>query len=251
MPIQVKHKIKVFTKDSEFTAHPEVVLQIERGFSIIGGGASTHYSEGQPENLLTACFPADNRTWVARSKDHVVSSPTVLTAFAIAIEDHGEFDINIWKRESPESQSPSIYVQVPDGYTMVGGGGEARTAGPGQLLTATYPRDSRTWEVASRDHTNISPGTIIAYAIGIKPRMEIEVISAMSGEESHPKATAQVSPGRTITCGGAFVHPHPSGIANMLVENHPEVSDKWFAQSKDHVVPAPTRITTYALSFKD
>ena len=40
--------------------------------------------------------------------------------------------------------------------------------GPGNLLTKSYPENDHTWSASSKDHKELSPATITAYAIGLK-----------------------------------------------------------------------------------
>jgi hypothetical protein len=37
-------------------------------------------------NMLTASYPRDERTWVARSKDHVQSSPATLDVYCVSLK---------------------------------------------------------------------------------------------------------------------------------------------------------------------
>ncbi|MBD1903371.1 hypothetical protein NDI44_22860 [Trichocoleus sp. DQ-A3] len=67
------------------TAHPSVSCVLEHGFRLLSGGAKANWTgEG---SLLTASFPQDRHTWVARSKDHVASDPSTITAWCVGIGD--------------------------------------------------------------------------------------------------------------------------------------------------------------------
>jgi hypothetical protein len=61
---------------------------------------------------------------------------------------------------------PSATVSVDDGYKLIGGGAVIDPVEPSNFLTASYPRDPKTWYAAGKDHEIISPAFIRLYAIG-------------------------------------------------------------------------------------
>ena len=79
--IQVKHLIQHAT--SGFAAHPTAKVSLDSTWTLTGGGALDQWSGGG--NLLTASFPMSNSTWSCSGKDHVVSSPATITAYAIGV----------------------------------------------------------------------------------------------------------------------------------------------------------------------
>jgi hypothetical protein len=51
---------------------------------MVGGGAKANYTgEG---NLLTASYPSNSSTWLAKSKDQIKSDPATITAYAVGIK---------------------------------------------------------------------------------------------------------------------------------------------------------------------
>lgn len=64
-------------------AHPNVNCVLDPGFQIVCGGAKTNWNGAG--SLLTASFPQDRRTWVARGMDHRRSDPATITAWAIGL----------------------------------------------------------------------------------------------------------------------------------------------------------------------
>src|SRR5215813_3149380 len=69
---------------SDPAPHPTAVAILPDGYVLTGGGAFVDWHGAG--NLLTASFPNSDRSWEARSKDHDVSDPAAITAFAIGIK---------------------------------------------------------------------------------------------------------------------------------------------------------------------
>lgn len=67
------------------TAHPQTKAVLNSDFVLTGGGARANWAHPQPGNMLTSSFPTASNDWMARSKDHFVSSPASITTFAIGI----------------------------------------------------------------------------------------------------------------------------------------------------------------------
>lgn len=79
--VTVRHHIQNAT--SAVVPHPAVQVHLDASWTLTGGGALDQWNGAG--NLLTASFPSANSTWFAAGKDHVVSSPAAITAFAIGI----------------------------------------------------------------------------------------------------------------------------------------------------------------------
>lgn len=80
--IRVESAIKHLA--SPKTGHPAAEVSPDSGYLLAGGGALVTW-EGDG-NLLTASYPKKLDTWAGSSKDHLKSSPAVLTAYAIGLK---------------------------------------------------------------------------------------------------------------------------------------------------------------------
>ena len=83
--------VRRFRATSGPAPHPSVVLELSKGFKIIGGGANIHQVPWldlpERENFLTASYPLDSQTWVAAGKDHEVSDLEQIVVEVFVIDD--------------------------------------------------------------------------------------------------------------------------------------------------------------------
>ena len=75
------------------------------------------------------------------------------------------------------------------------------------------------------------------------------IYSASAGPAQYPQAAVQIDAGFDLVGGGALVEPVDPAIGSLLVENMP-IPSGWSAQSKDHTVVCPSKITTFAIAIK-
>jgi len=156
----------------------------------------------------------------------------------------------------------SAHATLPSEYALVGGG--ARTwwehpPWPGSLLTASFG-SSDTWTAEAKDHVTPSPVVVTAFAIGLSralmARISVQVISA--SDTSHllqhrPSATADLTvgfaaaPGAVGVMTGGGARSDSQGPGSLLITSDPKDKTKWIAASKDHEVPDPTTIESFAL----
>jgi hypothetical protein len=59
-------------------------VQLDPGWVLSGGGALDDWTGDG--NLLTGSFP-QGHGWIAAGKDHKISSPAAITAYAIGLRD--------------------------------------------------------------------------------------------------------------------------------------------------------------------
>lgn len=154
---------------SDQTEHPTQEVSVQDGYTMIGGGAQVHWSgEG---NLLTASYPRDGVTWLCAAKDHISPSSATITASVIGLKCNiGGLRVlqQIEKSSSNPENYPTASASPPAGYVMVGGGAVVNYSSVGNMLTASYPRDVRTWEARSKDQEQPDPATLDVYAISLK-----------------------------------------------------------------------------------
>jgi len=250
--------LRLFAATSEPASHPSVEVDVPEDFSIVGGGAEVNWNGSDPGNLLVASFPVDGRKWRASSKDHAVPSPASLTAYAIAIENPGGklWDVRIFTQSSPVSTRPIASVALDSGYTLTGGGALAEADGAGQLLTASFPSSSVSWEARSKDHLVPAQGRLTAFAIGVRGRNgqkfpPTRIFAGTSDIAPHPSLLESVDQGYVCTGGGARVNWADPQPGNLLWASAPHGQNAWFGASKDHVVSSPASISVFAIALRD
>jgi hypothetical protein len=235
------------------TPHPTAEATVPPLWKVIGGGAIDSWSGAG--NLLTASYPTPDKTkWKAAGKDHEVSSPAVIRAYAIAIFDpNNEWDVQI-VQSAPSSPAPhpSAFAAIPPGYLLTGGGAYVDWKGAGNLLTASFPSSETTWEVRSKDHDISSPSTITAYAIGLKHKqnkikLARTVVPGAGNNGAHPTAQACLPPGWFLSGGGAI--DNWNGAGNLLTASYP-VDNCWKAAGKDHMHASQAAITAFAIGIR-
>jgi hypothetical protein len=160
---------------SGYGTYPQVNCSVDPDFVLVGGGAYVINGYG----LLTASYPQDASltTWVARSKEHLYSSPHTLICYAIGIKlmniskstlmQYMSLRTNV---SSVNNSYTSTSVSLPSGYLLIGGGASV-PAGAGQLLCQSNPSGQTTWQAAARAHGYYYTTSVTSYAIGINPRI--------------------------------------------------------------------------------
>ncbi|WP_420577334.1 hypothetical protein [Ekhidna sp.] len=158
---------------SSFQAHPDSYVDMPTGYHLIGGGAEVDWSGSG--NLLTASYPDGNR-WRVASKDHLVSSPARIRAFAIGIKKQIAGFGNILKHVNSPSGS---YVSwglddersyAPIGYVVTCPGAEVDYGGgSGRMLMGLRPDSNLDYtESISKDHVNKNAGRLYNYVLSIR-----------------------------------------------------------------------------------
>jgi hypothetical protein len=253
----------VFHASGPTAAHPETTLTVPVGWKILGGGARVNWSE--PGNLLTASFPKDARTWVAKAKDHTQSSPANIDVWAIAIPDsHDECDVRIFSQEGPADFFPSAIATVLGDYVLTGGGAQANWRNDSSLLVASYPGGPKSWVGASKTPAGGSErATVTAYAIGIRASdsapdffrpifernmFETKCLGNTGTSAGRPSAEISTGRGYVLIGGGAHVNCL-GGEGNFLTASYPE-GNTWKVASKEHLQSGACTITAYAIEAR-
>lgn len=250
-------QIRIFAISGPLASHPEAQVLVPKNYKLISGGARDNWTGAG--NLLTASFPSGDNTWVTRGKDHREGDVATVTSFAMAIYDN----LDIWEVAHTEATGESgshttADVQLaPDfvakGGVLVGGGAFVNWQGAGNMLTASYPKDSTTWSANAKDHFESSPAPITVHAIGLRSKVEgvsieMKIKPFTSPITSHPTAKTSPDSGFTLVGGGALVTY--AGAGNLLTASYPESSNTWVVSSKDHLEGSPATITAYAIGLK-
>ena len=160
----------VISVTSEVAAHPQAQVDAPKDYKLLSGGALDNCSgEG---NFLTASFPEENkRTWRVSGKDHLYHDAAPITTYAIVAYDPDDiWEVELSSNQSGEANQPASEIAVKDGYTLIGGGARVHSSPhTGNLLTASYPHpNGKSWLCRAKDHLEADPGTITAYAMGLK-----------------------------------------------------------------------------------
>lgn len=169
---QLLDNIHVAVQDSGVGAHPEAAARLPGGFRLVSGGFKSEW--GGAGNLGTASFPETTSSWKARSKDHHISDPSNLKAFAIGLRENlpvGTLEVDINEEESGQAQHPSVVADIDPGFALTGAGAKVNWQGAGNLLWRIRPTTTtgnQDVTVGSKDHVTASPATIVAYSLAIK-----------------------------------------------------------------------------------
>jgi len=160
--------VHIQPQPSSAAPHPHATAVLPAGFLLTGGGAFVNWHGAG--NLLTASFPASNTSWEVRSKDHDISDPAQITAYAIGIRPRHngkKLHHEIKKAKGAVAAHPSAQVQLDPGWSLSGGGAFDDWRGAGNLLTASFPQ-GESWLAFGKDHKESSPAAITVYAIGLQ-----------------------------------------------------------------------------------
>ncbi|WP_428261095.1 hypothetical protein [Haliangium sp.] len=185
----------------------------------------------------------------------VDGSPITVASWGEDTDASGQVHIRIYECEA-YAQHPVVHCGVDADEVLVGGGAWADYgAGPGALLTASYPEsnDLETWVGKSKDHESVNPHTLHVYAIGMRLtgvsrstlKSHLILKASTSGSGSHPSHTVSLPAGYQVIGGGARVNW--SGSGNLLTESYPYNGTTWKVKSKDHLVSSPATITAYVI----
>ncbi|MFE7074235.1 hypothetical protein ACFU96_29515 [Streptomyces sp. NPDC057620] len=170
---------------SAHAAHPFASARVPEGHTLIGGGFRVNWRDprgGHTEgNLATGSFPRAGGAWTARSKDHRVSSPCTIDAYAVCLKssfviDGVRYTVDV-RTDFAESDGgpvphPSAALSLPaTGHVLTGIGAEALPTEPGSLLWQLEPTADGTGpgvRSGAKDHGEWSPDTLCAWVLGIR-----------------------------------------------------------------------------------
>jgi len=246
--------------------HPTVSITAPRGTVVLGGGAYVDWtgpcatSANPSGNMITAMYPNnDGTTWTVSAKDHLEPSPASVVAYCIVArqKDGGPIPRDSYKIVSQTSNvvaHPTQQVNLPDGFSVVGGGARANYQGLGSMLFASNPTPGLDgWVGSAKDHLQSDPASITVWAIGLKKSMLSDVHLTVSSKSSTSAAThhprhALVIPDFHMTGGGARVNWN--SVGSLLTASFPQDRQTWVAEGKDHIQPDSSTITAYAVGFQ-
>ena len=95
-------ELRIFHSTAQSGKQPEATVTVPSDYKVLSGGARVNYS-GQG-NFLTASFPKDVRTWVARAKQQKVDDIATIDIWAIAVFDPlDDWEVRISQSTGPRS----------------------------------------------------------------------------------------------------------------------------------------------------
>ena len=216
-------------------------------------------------------FVDNSQEWTAAGKDHGVDDPEQIRVDVIAIDDPlDEWEVKIWQSISDPADHPVAVAEIDQGWILTGGGAFVDyKGGAGNLLTASFPRPSRTaWEARSKDHDAPDVCSITAFAIGLRYKgaetgvtlEQTQTLPNFGPPAAHPTATASLPPnqGWILSGGGAFddwtgiASSTPGGVGNLLTASAPPEGTvlDWLAAGKDQLTSSPASISAFAIGIR-
>jgi len=235
---------------------------------LIGGGGRTNFSG--LGSLLTTLDRSGIRNWSASAKDHLSPDPATVTSYVLGITDPMD-DWEVMEFSSAPSYAvnhPVATATLPRGMGWILLGGAcwdnwAPTGAAGNMLTASFPSSTTSWECRGKDHSVASPAAMTAMVFGMRlkpgrvgiPAPRVIITTATSTVAELPEAVAPALPGALVTGGGALAMPaDPNGWGQLLTGTYPEIDEAgaivgWHASSKDHLVASPGTVTAYAINL--
>lgn len=242
-------EVVVTRTESAPAQHPKVEVRVPQDHLLIGGGCLAHWSlEGQ---LLTASHPIDGG-WACASKDHTTPEVGTVEAFALSVPKSSGLQVITSSASGVLAGHPTAKVELPEGYTLIGGGCRADFGrGAGSLLVNAYP-EGAAWICAAKDHVNVSPGVVTAWAIGVVLPKEWSVVqvATTSSIDHHPETSALLPlDGTTLVGGGCRTDYGSSGT--ILWSVFPDRSANGFrCAAKEHRASDRGTLTATAFGLK-
>jgi hypothetical protein len=251
---------------SDYAQHPSVMIDSPQGWLILGGGAFVDWDgpcspPNSSGNLLTGMFPnGSGTTWTATSKDHLEVSRARIIGYCIVAQMKNGTPIpnnnySIVVGTSMATPHPSLQVNLPLGFTLVGGGARTNYSGLGNMLYESSPRSGvDAWVGAAKDHIQSDPSTITVWAIGLRTSflndagMSVSTFTRATNIVANHPRIAVVTPDFHITGGGARVIWNTTG--SLLTASFPQDRQTWVAEGKDHLIADPAIIRAWAIGFK-
>ncbi|MFJ3790990.1 hypothetical protein [Kitasatospora sp. NPDC090091] len=222
--------VSVFRENTPTSAsiHIDHECEVPDDFVVIGGGGDNNAGAGA---FMFASYPRDDLgAWRVSTKDHLVSSPHLLSCYAFGMQVHDMTKdqllsaIQVTNATGLSAEHPMASAQAPLGSHFLIGGGfrvNMRPGDPGNLATASYPEFDQEWSVKAKDHGMPSEATMTSFAIAITRQLrtessgtlnlEVGFSSAFAGPSDHPVATAILPFGFALTGIGAEVRYNEPG----------------------------------------
>lgn len=161
--------VRIFSSSSQSKpTQNDAYVAVDEGYVMTGGGANV--PDDPVGQLLYGSYPADNRSWVAKSHDKYVSSSRPITAYAIGIRPRNGAKPPVVKIVPGTGNygSQSIGTAPVDvGWNATGGGAFADFGGAGNFLTGSMPNETA-WYAKSSDQGDADPLSVKIYVFEVQ-----------------------------------------------------------------------------------
>lgn len=175
-------------------------------------------------------------------------------------DNSGLITVAVFRQKAGSAQQhfTDFAAEVSPDMVVIGGVGVGLEEPEGGLLTASYPNDQLSASlVSSKNHEVPAPHFLTAYAIGLSIQgmtrdgliRSIFISVDDSGSGQHPESSATVPNGFVLVSGGFRVDW--SGDGNLATASFPSSNFSWTARSKDHDLPSPANIRTFAVCLRE
>ncbi|PKK35588.1 hypothetical protein BWI96_15890 [Siphonobacter sp. SORGH_AS_0500] len=158
-------------------SHSNTSVSVPNGYKLVGGGSRVN-SQGTWGSLLFRSEPdASLTTWSSGGKDHIITSPSSVTAYAIgmkpSIPGFGTIDFSLANGYimSNNSHILTTSTNVHQDKVLTCIGASTSWIGKGRMLFAMYPESNiRSITASSKDHkfADVTNATLSVQAIQIK-----------------------------------------------------------------------------------
>lgn len=172
------------------------------------------------------------------------------------IDPGGYYEIKSFRYFTGKNSHNHVSVSIPSDFVVIGGGAAVyeTTNSPSAFLTESRPDlANNAWSASSKDHLTSDPHYLQVDIIGLKilnqPSSNVQVFTATSTVQAHPRITASVPSDYVMVGGGAFIN-YGTGQGNLLVSSYPSSPNTWYAEGKDSVLSSPATITAYAIGYR-
>lgn len=169
---QLAAAVQTTSATSGTDPHPGAVALKPAGHILLGGGAATDNSN----QLITGSTPT-NAGWVAKSRDHIITAPGKITAYAITMPSCPvglayclTSDITTVGQNAPSGYHTWVnHINTPNSI-MVSVGGDAFSGGAGRMIVSLAPYPAFTGQVfmQSKDHGFTDNGSDTASIVSLR-----------------------------------------------------------------------------------
>jgi MAC/Perforin domain len=166
-----------------------------------------------------------------------------------------QFQIRIFTHTGTVAAHPQARVHIPKEYKLLAGGAKDNYAGPGNLLTASFPDGDATWVARGKDHSDANPASVSVFALAIYDNLDLWEVAqffATGDYASHPSAQVAIAEdfvgkGGVLVGGGARVEP---GADKLLTASYPKNTTTWVANAADPINNSPGKVTVFAQGLR-
>jgi hypothetical protein len=173
------------------------------------------------------------------------------------LDRSGKIEVKLYEARTTtnKAQWHDETIIVPEDSVVIGGGVEIQPRPA--FITASYPnKDLSGWVASSKDHEISCPHGLRLYALGMRitglSRSQlfnlIRIHITNSPVTSHPEVEANVTQGYVILGGGIRIDYQGAGsLATASFPSSPRST--WKARAKDHHLPCPASVFSYAIGI--